>query len=262
MDHSDILTLFDRDLRRKVTYPHAIKEDVPPVVRFIQPKPSKSFVLYSDLTAETADDAIQAQLAYFKARDLLFEWKVYGHDRPADLGERLVAAGLVGEKPEAVMVLDLAEMPEALRRPVQADVRRLTSPDQLDDVIAVLESVWGEDFSWVHSRLGGHMLVPGHISVYVGYVAEHPVSVGWTYFPAGQFATLWAGSTVEAFRGQGLYSSLVATRLQEALQRGKRLATLDAGPMSEPIVKRHGFRVLTTAAGYEWPANDQTGPSD
>ncbi len=253
METAEILALFDREQRADITYLGTTREVQPHAVRIVRPKPGKSFVLYSDLNEHNADSVIDEQIAYFTSKDLPFEWKVFGHDKPADLTERLVARGLVADAPEAIMLLDLERAPAELLGPVPALVRRLEDPAELEDVVVVLESVWGGDFGWVHQRLGAEMAVPDTISVYVVSVAGHPASVAWVYFPAGHFATFWAGSTVESLRGRGLYTALLAARVQEALARGKRYAILDAGPMSKPIVARYGFRELTTATACDWP---------
>ncbi len=50
-------------------------------------------MVWSDLGADDADAAIAEQVAYYTALGLPFEWKLYGHDLPADLEKRLVAAG-------------------------------------------------------------------------------------------------------------------------------------------------------------------------
>ena len=41
-------------------------------------------------------------------------------------------------------------------------------------------------------------------------------------------------------------------REQEAIGRGYRFLTIDAGPMSRPIVAKHGFRQVTEAYACEW----------
>jgi hypothetical protein len=77
--------------------------------------------------------------------------------------------------------------------------------------------------------------------------------VGWTFYnPNTQFASLWAGSTLERFRKRGLYTAVLAAMVQEAMQKGRRYLTIDAGPMSRPIVEKHGFRLLAHAGDCEW----------
>lgn len=251
MNTREVLALYDRDQRREIEFPGMRREVLPHVVRFVRPMPGMSFVLYSDLDETTADAAIDEQVAYFDRLGSDFEWKVYGHDRPADLVARLVARGFVAEEPDAIMALDVAAAPASLLAPPAADVRRLSSPAQLTDVVSVLEPVWEEDFSWVYERLGRHMTIAGYLSIFVAYVGGVPACAGWTYYNAGHFAGLWGGSTLPSHRGQGLYTAVLAARVREARERGVPYLTIDAGEMSRPIVSRHGFEFLTMATGCE-----------
>lgn len=260
MERDELLTLFDREQRIDIEFPDMRKEVLPHVVRFVRPAPGMSFILYSRLDEADVDAVIEEQVAYFSENDQRFEWKVYDHDTPADLKERLVAHGFEPEDPDAVMVLDVQEAPPVLLEPVTADVRALTERDQLDDVITVLEAVWGGDFSWVTERLGSHLEVPGYLNVYVAYAGadDEPACAGWIYFYSNsQFAGLWGGSTVSEYRKQGLYTAVLAARVQEAMRRGYRFLTIDASPMSRPIVARHGFKLLTYAHACEWQGAGQ-----
>lgn len=92
-----------------------------------------------------------------------------------------------------------------------------------------------------------------YVSVYVAYADGQPACTGWTYFvPQGQLATLWGGSTVAEFRQRGLYTAILAVRVQEAIHRGCRYLTIDASPMSLPIVARQGFELLAYAQDFNW----------
>jgi GNAT superfamily N-acetyltransferase len=55
-----------------------------------------------------------------------------------------------------------------------------------------------------------------------------------------------------AYRGRGLYTALLAARVQEARRLGASYATVDAGPMSLPILRRLGFQPLTVATPCIW----------
>jgi GNAT superfamily N-acetyltransferase len=134
----------------------------------------------------------------------------------------------------------------------------VTEPEGLKDVVYVLDRVYSNDNTWVYDRLGGHLQIPSYLSIYLAFVDEQPVSVAWTYFPEGYFAMLFAGSTLSEFRGQGFYTSLLAARLQEIRERAYRIAVVEAGSMSRPIVAKHGFMHLTTLYDYEWKGDERT----
>ena len=148
MDREQLLRLYDREERQDASFYNSVREETSHVVRF-RPKPGMkggSWILYSRLTAENADQVIEEQVADFERLGLEFEWKLYDHDQPPDLRERLAAHGFAIEEAEALMVLDLAQISETLLRPVTHDIRRITDPEQIyAAVIAVQEEIWQEN---------------------------------------------------------------------------------------------------------------------
>lgn len=215
-------------------------------------------------TGQSAGALIEEQKAFFTRFNQPYEWLVYEHDRP-DLRPQLEAHGFTPGDAEPLLALDLQAAPPALLEPIQTTVRRITQPfglsdpaitraESLGDAVQVLEGVYGGSFSWVYQRLGPQLAILGYLSLYVAYVEDEPACVAWTYFyPRSHFAGLWGGSTLAEQRGKGLYTALLATRVQEALRRGVRWLYLDASDMSLPIVKKYGFRQFTTQYAYAGP---------
>jgi GNAT superfamily N-acetyltransferase len=256
---AQLLAIFDQEQRQEVRFFDARREVAPYVVRLAPLEGLGSgggAVIYSCLTAENADEVIKEQIAFFEALGCDFGWKVYDHDTPADLQARLVRHGFIPGEPEAVVVLDLEEAPAFLWQPVAHDVRRIEEPAGIEDVMAVQQRVWeGEQLpTWLAEHLrreldqGGENLV-----VYVAYVEGAPASAAWARFhPPTRFASLWGGSTVPEHRRNGLYTALLAVRAQEARLRGARFLTVDASPMSQPILEKLGFRCISYANEYQW----------
>ncbi|MBK7896666.1 MAG: hypothetical protein WAS33_19625 [Candidatus Promineifilaceae bacterium] len=256
MNREQILALYDEQERKNSEHPSYRREVADGVVRSISKNPSRlSFIIYSQLTAETADAAIQAQLDYFAASGSLgFEWKTYAHDTPADLGQRLTAHGLEGEEEEALLVMDLHNCPQVFLQPVTADVRRATNRAQFEQIAQLQAQVWGGDYGWLVTQLEENLaLQPDFWSIYIAYVNNEPACAAWTSFPKGsQFAGLWGGSTLDQYRKMGLYTAVVAIRAQEALQRGYRFLMVDASDMSRPILQKRGFQFMTHTTPYTW----------
>ncbi len=157
------------------------------------------------------------------------------------------------------MVLDLAEIPENLKRPVTHDVRRITDPALIPEILRVQETVWAErDIAFVEEAIQELRHNGQFISYYAAYADGRPVCSAWIRFSEsgpsarGLFAGLWGGATLAAYRKQGFYTALVTVRAQEAIQRGYRFLTIDASPMSRPIVARHGFQLLTFTHPCKW----------
>ena len=222
------------------------------------------FVSYRDLggiEGAALDDLIERTVAHYRddTEVASFEWKSRGHDLPADLGERLVAHGLVAEPTETVMIgeatllaveVPLADTPEG---PVV--VRRIGEGDVVGDVtrmLAAQESVFGTGRGpSVASSLAE--LESGASEFWIAEVGDRVVCGGrLTPVPGTAFAGIWGGSTLPAFRGRGIYRALVAARARSAVERGISLIHSDCTDMSRPILERSGLRAVTTTTPYVW----------
>lgn len=253
LNERELRALYDLELRENVTYHDLRREETPHIVRYIGLRDPESVVLYSDLTADNADDVIRDQIDYFRSLGHSFEWKLFEHDQPSDLRERLQAHGFEIGEAEAIMVLDLHNPPPSLLQPVQHDVRRLDDPDRLDDLAAVNAAVWGDRSGMVKAIAADMREYPESVSVYVAYADGVPAGASRiSYVPDSRWAGLWGGATLEQYRGRGLYHALLAVRAQEAIRRGVRFLTIDASPMSRPIVGKLGFQLITMSYPCEW----------
>jgi GNAT superfamily N-acetyltransferase len=70
------------------------------------------------------------------------------------------------------------------------------------------------------------------------------------YQPDTDFASLWGGGTLPAWRGRGVFRSLVAYRAALASARGFRYLQVDASSDSQPILRRLGFVELATTTPF------------
>lgn len=206
MNKTLITALYDQDQRKEVEYPGARREVTPHVVRHVDLSGrGEGAVIYTQLDETNVEGVIPEQVAYFESLGQDFEWKLYDYDQPPGLRARLEVHGFIVEEAEAIMVLDLEEASETLWQPVLHDVRRIRSLDQLADVLAVEQQVWGEDISGLGQYLAEALSkFPDQMSIYVAYVDGQPASAAWIYFPNhSQFASLWGGSTISRFRKRG-----------------------------------------------------------
>lgn len=263
MDRDELLALFDRQVRLESFSPLAereyLPEDEPLVVRDspLDEGARWGWISYSNLDESNADRLIQEQIDFFTRKRQNFEWKLFGHDRPANLGARLQRHGFVEEERETVMVYDLAEDPTGLRDlsgVASIVIRKVTDEGALAEVMRLEEAVWGHPFDWIMAELGAELLLPDEPTVmYVAYVDAHPAAAAWMRFYEGSdFAALFGGSTLPQHRRKGLYTALLAARAVEAARRGYRFLTVDAGDMSRPILEKRGFLAITTATAYKY----------
>ena len=248
MTAEEILALFDHE--RKTLAPAGNERQVDGnVVRHLPLVGTQYWVSYSHHSPDEIDAVIEHEIETLKSlspRYTSMEWKVYDHDQPANLIERLAAHGFEIDEREAFLVLDVKHAPEDLLAPVSLDVRRATDAQGVRDYFAVSSHVFDVDFAAWADELE-RLVTAGDpsVSVYVAYEDYQPVSAARiSYDRTKPFAGLWGGATHEAHRGKGYYKALVAARLQEAMQRGVRFLFIDASPMSRPILERRGFIFL------------------
>lgn len=246
MDISATLALYDRFERREAQAPGFRLEPAPGVVRQLGEAGQGSMILWSGLDEAGADAVIEREKAFFTALGGEVEWKLYSHDRPVDLRDRLASRGFAIGEDEALMAIDLEDWSPGPESAPGIEIRRITAPEGLSDMVPVSLGVWGEDPS---DQLAAFRSIlekaPRHMSFYIAYAEGQAVSFCRISFPeASPFAGLWGGSTLEAYRGRGIYSAFLQIRAREARERGYRYLTIDASPMSRPIVARRGFQLL------------------
>ena len=259
VNDAELLAVYDAQLRAHI--PERLPESVVvehdgPVTRFLG-FAGQGWVEYHDLgdiTEPELDALIARQIERFAEIPQRFEWKLHGHDRPASLVERLVAAGLVPEEQETVVIAAIADLDLATRPPPGVTLREVHERPDFDRIEAMEAEVWDdEDALRADSLEREHDADPDALRIVVAEAGDTVVSAGWIRFPAGTaFGTLWGGSTLTAWRGRGIYRSLVAHRARLALENGRSYLEVDASDDSRPILERLGFRPITTTTPYIW----------
>jgi len=200
------------------------------------------------------DQLILENRDFFANRGEAVEWKTRSHDHPREIPQRLQAAGFIPEDLETVMVGDTKRMAAGAPLPDSVVIRTVNTSADLERIGRMEATVWDEDFSWLAKDLHEQMTAaPANTVVFVAEAAGQIVSAAWITFKDGtDFAGLWGGSTLSEWRGQGIYTALVARRAQVAHDRGVKYLQVDASDDSEPILRRLGFNALTTTTPYVW----------
>jgi hypothetical protein len=217
------------------------------------------FVSYESLEGVTDLDALIADTVdYFATNPAMaeFEWKTRGHDRPADLGERLEAHGLVPEEVETVMVGQARLLAVDVDLPDGVTVRRVDLLPERDAWVTEASAVAAEIFG--DGPSGEEMLerldrMEGFEQFWVAEAEGHVICSGRLAMVEGtDFAGIWGGSTLPEWRGKGIYRALTAARARAALEAGVRYINSDCTPMSRPILERSGLVAVTTTTPYVW----------
>jgi GNAT superfamily N-acetyltransferase len=217
----------------------------------------RGFVTYRDLaglTGAALDQLIERTCRHYAEAGAEFEWKSHGHDEPADLGDRLRAVGFIAQETETVVIGEVARIAAEPALPAGVTLSAVVSGRDLRRIAMTKSEAFDEDWSWLTDDLGARLRAdPNALTVLVAEAGSEVVSSAWVVFnPDGQFAGLWGGSTVKAWRGQGIYRALVARRAQLAAARGYRYLQVDALETSRPILERLGFVAVTTTTPFIW----------
>jgi hypothetical protein len=257
---SGLLATYDTQLRGRL--PKELPEGTHveqdgPLLRYVGGA-NGGFIDYRDLgglEGAELDELIARQVRVFAERGERFEWKLHAHDLPADLARRLRAAGFVPEETETVVVAPVASIAGEPRLPDGMQLREVSERADLDRIAAMEEAVWGDGSrGWLADSLEGERAVdPEALTIVVAEADGVVVSAAWVRFARDtEFATLWGGSTLAAWRGRGLYRSIVSYRANLAGARGFRYLQVDASANSRPILERLGFVAVTATTPFIW----------
>ena len=279
MDHDLVLARFDARLRRgALPDPGAAIERMGGVVRQVGPPGHSNDagsnnggegggavwngVLWSDLDPGGADAAIAETIDRYAALGLDFEWKWYAHDRPADLPDRLRAAGFEPDEPETLMVAEVATvlsaegLPSTVDPPAGVELRPVTDEAGVDAAVAVHERAFGTTGAKLRHRMLAQLASrPDTVVAVLASAGGEPVSAARMELHEGTgFASLWGGGTVPEWRGRGVYRALVAYRTRIAADRGCEYLQVDASDQSRPILARLGFAELSVTTPFHYHA--------
>src|SRR5689334_11436540 len=109
MDCRAVLAAYDEQIRRRPVPDLAggwVERDRG-VVRCISGPGAWNGITWTDLGSADVEAVIAAQIRAFAGIANGWEWKHHSYDQPADLPDRLVAAGFVRREAEALLVADL-----------------------------------------------------------------------------------------------------------------------------------------------------------
>jgi ribosomal protein S18 acetylase RimI-like enzyme len=261
-----MLAAFDEQLRRQpVPDPPAgwiEREDE--VIRSLTGGEGWNGVAWSALNSRNADAIIAAQISRFAELGVTWEWKYYSHDGPGDLPERLLAAGFQREPEEALLVAAIDELPLEVSPPAGVELRpvgalanddeRVAEQEDLDALVRVHNEVFGGEHTTLRDRLLAAINErPSRAAAVVAWARGAPIASGRVEFHHGtEFASLWGGGTVPAWRHRGVFRSLVAHRAALAARRGFRYLQVDATEESQPVLRRLGFVELATTTPFTY----------
>ena len=257
MDRQAVLAAFDEQIRQHpaLNTPDGHIEHDHGVIRSVSGEDGWTGVTWSNLDEVSADAVIASQISRFAELSPPWEWKHYSYDQPPDLPDRLLAAGFKREPAEALLVAEIADLTLDVPPPPGIELRAVVDKQGVEALLSVHDEVFGGDHSPLKQTvLAGLGRQPSTTVGVVAWAGQTPIAAGRVEFHVGtDFASLWGGVTLPAWRGRGVFRSLVAHRTTLASARGFRYIQVDASPDSRPILQRFGFVELATTTPFTHP---------
>jgi hypothetical protein len=219
-----------------------------------------SSITWADFDRSGADDIIAAQVDFFRRRAEAFEWKVFGYDQPASLGDRLRKAGFVPDEQEVLLFAETARIacdvppPEGIRL---VEVHDEAGVEAATAVQEDLEPGSARRARHVNGLLAGLADEREPMALVLAMAGGEPVTSARIDFgPGPEFAGLFSASTSMRWRGRGIYRAIVAYRARLAAARGFPYLRVETTTMSRPILRRLGFEPAAIVTPYVWTPPD------
>ncbi|MGB7341549.1 MAG: GNAT family N-acetyltransferase [Phototrophicaceae bacterium] len=252
-----ILEALDSKLFLSADYPESISvplniEGVYGVRSVQSANADANFVGFTRLTEDNVLDTIEAVQAVYDAHGHQFLWSVSDLSTPSTLAQHLESAGFV-------KAFDLVGMVRNNLQPtitVHPNIRvRIATDDDFDAVNRLYRDAYPLNEDEVQARYQSMQALGGHD--YLAYVVgkHQPVSVASMFYERDDpIATLQGAATLEAYRGKGLYTALVAHRIEVARRDGIEAVVLQAiSATSAPILAKLSFEKTLDISFYRSP---------
>jgi len=214
--------------------------------------PIGNLIGVSTLTEEHADAVIAQVRGFFAERHHTVGWWVNPSSTPGDLVIRLEAAGFAKVIEQAGQVL--TNMGLEIKVNPAVTVRQATRDDR-EALIRVYATAYPlpEEMAAVWTDVLPLATGGRHYLAFLDGV-EGPVAVASLFpFPNSTVAVMQGAATLNAYRGNGVYTALMAKRLADARDMGMEAAILQADrATSAPICANLGFEEVCSIDLYGW----------
>ncbi|MHB8631422.1 MAG: hypothetical protein ACYC9W_05800 [Candidatus Limnocylindria bacterium] len=216
----------------------------------VNPLPWSNGVAYARWRPEEVAVRADEIIGIFRARGAHFTWQIGPNTDAVGLSQVLAARGL---HKEVDALLLTAKIPIRGRLPAH-DLRLVDERDErtATDAIGIDRDRRDRTPDAVRTRVEARMRYlrcpERRGSGVVAYRGDLAVGYGrWRYGAAGDAVYLSAAHTLRPHRRTGVYSAILAYRLDRAVRAGKTIAVVIAErSTSAPILMRNGFRELAS----------------
>jgi hypothetical protein len=201
-------------------------------------------------TESNVDEGIQQVLAAYRREEKIFNWFVGPTSQPANLGDHLTAAGLIYRTSIKGMVM--RDIHHTIKSNPTVEVRESSIADW-DKHVAIIAGAYGITVEVTNIFNRYYEALGNKAKLYLAYVPdrEEPVAFAASVFEDDGIVVLLGAGTLADYRGRGIYTSMVAKRLNDALARGATSAIIQCDPQtSAPICAKLGFEHICSLDMY------------
>lgn len=214
-------------------------------------------VVRADLAPTDVQEVLAASVQRMQERGVPGTWHVGPSMRPADLAQRLLAAGFTLGGSEPGMAADLHALREDLPAPAGLRVERVRDETGLATWSRTLAQGFGEgerEATWVAAtyRVLGYHADDGPWLHYLARLNGKPVGTSTVFLGAG-VAGVYFVMTVPEARGRGIGATSTLAGLRDARRLGYRIGILTSSAMGHSVYARLGFRGYCTIRLYASP---------
>ncbi|GHO99186.1 hypothetical protein KSF_092340 [Reticulibacter mediterranei] len=214
------------------------------------PNKMLNLVGLATFTEANVDEGIQRVIATYRKEEKPFTWFVGPTSQPTSLREHLTATGLTYRGSIKGMVL--RDIHHTIKSNPDVEVRESSIADY-NRHIAVIAGAFGLTVEVTNIFNRKYEALGNKAKLYLAYVPgrEEPVAFSASVFEDHGIVVLLGAATLEAYRGRGIYTSMVAKRLDDALAKGATTAIIHSDPKtSAPICAKLGFEHICSLDLY------------
>lgn len=203
------------------------------------------------LDETTVEAAIQEVKQHFDKLGSMMRWLISDFSTPSNINQYLEDAGFTQTATLVGMILK--DLHHQIKSNSTVTVREATTSDS-QQLIGLYRDAYPlpQDVAEIALEMF-NVLGARHYLAYLADVPE-PVSVAsMFYYPNTRIVALQGAATLPEFRGRGIYTSLMARRLDDARADNMQLAVMQAhSTTSAPIVANLGFEKLCDMVSYTY----------
>jgi hypothetical protein len=258
MDAQTLLRAYDQQLRTDAETQNALSVTHLSLLRLVTFHGGLGFVTYpypDDAEATELPHLVPRVLEHYRQNPTItqVEWKTRDHDGILGLHQALLENGFQPDDPESIMIGEAKMLDVNVPLPDGVTLRCVTEEADIRAMMAMQDLVFGRPSGDMADALLRRLALKDGMQLWVAEAEGQIVTAGRLEPVAGtNFAGIWGGATLEAWRGRGIYRALTAARSRSALDLGKTLIYSDSTEYSRRVLERSGLVKISTTTPYRW----------